>query len=93
MTSWTVPGNYQGAKQMFGYTRESGTTVVLHVEATKGASIARHVNNSIIAGFDDEVLQSGGYDGSLTVTRVTTKRERDHVFPEGRDVVHVYLKE
>lgn len=88
ITSWTVPGNYSNA--MNGFGGGSGQTVVLHVNASKGADTRGF---SWLSSHDSEILQSGGYEASLTVQRVQTRTERTMEYPEGRSVIHVYLRE
>ena len=87
-TSWTVPPNLANAINGFG--NENSSPVVLHVSTTKGID-TRGI--SWLTAEDQEILQKGGYDGSLTITKVTTRTEKSTVFPKGRKVTHVYLKE
>lgn len=89
ITSWTVPSNLENA--MHGFGRESGLNVIYHVEnATHGADIGKL---SDIGYLDREILQSGGYDGSLTIIRTKKGKFKSWAYPEGMDVLHVYLKE
>lgn len=88
ITSWTVPSNYSNA--MNGFGGGSGQTVVLHVNASKGADTRGF---SWLSSHDREILQSGGYEASLTVQRVQARTERTMEYPEGRSVIHVYLRE
>ena len=88
-TSWTVPSNYDNV--MNGFSSEKYTPVVLHLmKPTHGTDIR---GDSWLANLDQEIVQKGGYDGTLTVTKVQVKTERSAAFPEGRQVRHVWLKE
>lgn len=89
ITSWTVPGNLEQA--FHGFAKESsGLNVIYHVNATKGAD-TRGISG--LTAQDQEILQARGYDAGLTVSRTKKDRFRSWAFPEGVDVLHVYLKE
>ena len=90
ITSWTVPANYENAKNGFGAQGKEGLkTVVLHVNATQGADTRSY---SWLSPQDGEILQSGKYTSSLTVSRVSTKTEYNF-WAEKEKVTHVYLTE
>ncbi len=90
ITSWTVPENYENAKNGFGAQDKAGMkTVVYHVNATQGADTRAY---SGLASQDSEIIQSGAYDSSLTVSRVSTRTEYNF-WGEKEKVTHVYLKE
>ena len=90
ITSWTVPSNYANAKNGFGAQDKAGMkTVVYHVSATRGADTRRYSN---LAAQDGEIIQSGGYESNLKISRVQTREEYD--FWGGKEkVTHVYLEE
>lgn len=88
ITSWTVPNNYENA--LHGFGRESGLNVALHVTATKGADTRRYSGLSMQ---DQEIVEARSYDSGLTVQRTKRKKERTWAFPEGIEVLHVYVKE
>lgn len=88
ITSWTTPDNVTNA--LHGFGRESGMNVILHVEATHGAD-TRGISH--LSQQDGEILQAGGYDGTLTVARTKKETMRTWAYPEGMDVLHVYLRE
>lgn len=87
ITSWTVPSNVESAKT---FVSESQHLVVLHVSATKGADTRRY---SGLSGHDHEIIQRGGYDGSLKIDRVVVKNEYRPGSYEKEKVTHLYVRE